>query len=181
MIKHKDDYENYLKADKIALKKRKKKPGFLGDETWKYQRLLRRIEYLQNNKNIIASILLLWTRFRKRSLGIKLGFEISPYTFGPGLAIMHRGPIIILDSVRIGSGCRIHACVNIGSTKGTGKGAQIGNDCYIGPGVQIVGPVTIADNVTIGAGAVVTKSFNEPNVIIAGNPAKIIKTKKTRA
>ena len=82
-----------------------------------------------------------------------------------------------MDSVRIGANCRIHSCVNIGSTKGTGKGAQIGDNCYIGPGVQIVGPVNIADDVTIGAGSVVTKSVNESNVVIAGVPAKIIKRK----
>lgn len=177
MIKSKEDYKQYLEADRKALGIYKKKPQIFGDEIWKYQRLLRRLEYLLNRNNMIARCFLLWTRVRKRSLGIKLGFEISAYTFGPGLAIMHQGPLIILDSVRIGSGCRIHACVNIGSTKGTGRGAQIGNNCYIGPGVQIVGPVTIADNVTIGAGAVVTKSFQEPNVVIAGNPARIIKTK----
>lgn len=178
MITNKTEYKKHIEADRKALRKRKQRPSIFGDEIWRYQLLLRRIEYLQNNKNIFSILFLLWTRFKKRSLGIKLGFEISPYTFGPGLAIMHKGPIIILDSVRIGSGCRIHACVNIGSTKGTGIGARIGNNCYIGPGVQVVGPVTIADNVTIGAGAVVTKSFHQPNVIIAGNPAKIIKMKE---
>ena len=33
----------------------------------------------------------------------------------------------------------------------------------------------IADNVIIGANTVVTKSFDKEGVIIAGNPAKIIK------
>lgn len=36
--------------------------------------------------------------------------------------------------------------------------------------------VTIADNVIVAAGSVVTKSVNESNVIVAGNPAKIIST-----
>ena len=34
--------------------------------------------------------------------------------------------------------------------------------------------ITIGDNVVIGAGAVVTKNV-ESNVVVAGNPAKIIK------
>lgn len=178
MIKSKADYEEYLEADRKALGVKRKYPFIIGDEIWRYQRLLRRIEYLQNKKDLISRCFLLWSRFRKRSLGIKLGFEISANTFGPGLAIVHRGPIVILDSVRIGSGCRIHSCVNIGSTKGTGKGAQIGKNCYIGPGVQIVGPITIADNVVIGAGSVVTKSVNEQNVVVAGNPARVIKIKE---
>jgi serine acetyltransferase len=36
--------------------------------------------------------------------------------------------------------------------------------------------VTIADNVIVAAGSVVTKSVNESNVIVAGNPAKVIST-----
>ena len=35
--------------------------------------------------------------------------------------------------------------------------------------------VNIANNSVIGASAVVTKGFEESNVIIAGNPAKVIK------
>ena len=35
--------------------------------------------------------------------------------------------------------------------------------------------VSLGDNVVVGSGAVVTKSFGN-NVVIAGNPAKIIKT-----
>lgn len=34
--------------------------------------------------------------------------------------------------------------------------------------------VKLGDNVTVGAGSIVTKSFPD-NVIIAGNPAKIIR------
>jgi serine O-acetyltransferase len=177
MINSIDEYTYFLEEDKKALGITKNRPSLFGDEIWKYQRLLRRTEYLLSKKNALSNILLLWTHFWKRKFAMKLGLEISPGTFGAGLAIMHRGPIIILDHVKIGSNCRIHSCVNIGSTKGTGMGARIGKNCYIGPGVQIVGPVFIADNITIGAGAVVTKSFPEPDVVIAGVPARIIKSK----
>lgn len=50
----------------------------------------------------------------------------------------------------------------------------IGNNVWIGGDVTILPGVTIGDNVVIGAGAVVTKSFPS-DVVIAGNPAKIIK------
>jgi serine O-acetyltransferase len=180
MILTKEDFNYYLDEDRKALGHCRRRPLLYGDEIWKFQRYLRLIEYLNNvPKGNIFKLLSLWAKFRKRQLAFKLGYEISPNTFGPGLAIVHRGPIIILDKVRIGANCRIHSCVNIGSTKGTGIGAKIGNNCYIGPGVQIVGPVQIADNITIGAGSVVTKSFDIPNVIIAGVPARVIKKKSS--
>lgn len=52
----------------------------------------------------------------------------------------------------------------------------IGNNVYIGMGAIVLPGVTIADGCIIGAGSVVTKSINTPNVVVAGNPAKVICT-----
>ena len=46
----------------------------------------------------------------------------------------------------------------------------------IGVGATIIGNITIADNIKIGAGAVVTKSFLTPGVTLVGIPAREIKT-----
>lgn len=51
---------------------------------------------------------------------------------------------------------------------------KIGNDCWIGGNSIICPGVTIGDNVTVGAGSVVTKDVPS-NVIVAGNPAKIVR------
>lgn len=53
---------------------------------------------------------------------------------------------------------------------------HIGNNCFIGINSLILPGVNISDNIIVGAGSVITKSFNEPNIIIAGNPAKKIST-----
>ena len=50
----------------------------------------------------------------------------------------------------------------------------IGDDCVIGIGAIILAGVKIGNNVVVGAGSVVTKDVPS-NVIIAGNPARIIK------
>ena len=54
------------------------------------------------------------------------------------------------------------------------KPVSIGNDVWIGGGAIICPGVSIGNGVVIGAGAVVTKSVPD-NVVIGGNPAKIIK------
>lgn len=55
-----------------------------------------------------------------------------------------------------------------------GKPVTIGDDCWIG-GRAVINPgVCLGDNVVVGSGAVVTRSFPS-NVVIAGNPAKIIR------
>ncbi|EKA02422.1 TPA: chorismate mutase [Enterococcus faecium] len=55
------------------------------------------------------------------------------------------------------------------------KTIKIGNNVWLGGGVIVTPGVTLGDNVVVGAGSVVTKSFPD-NVVIAGNPARIIKT-----
>ena len=53
---------------------------------------------------------------------------------------------------------------------------RIGNNCFIGQNALIMLGVELADNIIVGAGSVVTKSFLEKGVIIGGNPAKVIGT-----
>jgi len=61
----------------------------------------------------------------------------------------------------------------VGEKPGIGGKITIGKNCYISTGVTILGPVNIGDNVTIGAGAVITKDIPD-NVTVAGVPAHII-------
>jgi maltose O-acetyltransferase len=50
---------------------------------------------------------------------------------------------------------------------------KIGKNCWLGANSVILPGVELGDNVIVGAGAVVTKSFPD-NVILGGVPAKII-------
>jgi acetyltransferase-like isoleucine patch superfamily enzyme len=51
----------------------------------------------------------------------------------------------------------------------------IGENCIVGIGAIILAGVRISDNVVVGAGSVVTKDVPS-NVMIAGNPARVIST-----
>lgn len=95
---------------------------------------------------------------------------------------------VILDvaEVRIGSNCFLAPQVGIytathpisplerSSGLGLGKPITIGDNCWIGGHATINPGVKLGNNVIVASGAVVTKSFGD-NVIIAGNPAKIIR------
>ena len=50
----------------------------------------------------------------------------------------------------------------------------IGDNVTLGANVCIIGDISIGNNVIVGAGSVVVKSIPD-NVVIAGNPARIIK------
>ena len=106
--------------------------------------------------------------------GVKIGkkSKIQSHTF-------------ICELVTIGDNCFIsHGVMFINDTFVNGgpaggekelwKSTKVGNNVSIGTNATIL-PVTICDNVVIGAGAVVTKNIDESGVYI-GNPArKLIK------
>lgn len=94
-------------------------------------------------------------------------------TIGPGLRLLHPGAVVINPSAVIGSRFTIHSAVTIG---GTPDGAPvIGNDVNLAPGSRVLGTVVLGDRVRVAANAVVTKSFPEGGVVLAGVPAKVIR------
>lgn len=184
MIKSKIDYNFYLEADKLALGISEKWQDlllayFLND-IWQFQRILRKTEYYTNCKrSILWKPYILYLRFRTMYLGRKLGFEIPPNVFGPGLGIAHRGTLIVNPNVRVGENCRIHSCTYL-ATQATGKSNDcpiIGNNVFIGPCTVIVGKIEIADDVAIGANSYVSNSFSEKGITIAGAPAVKVSNK----
>lgn len=57
---------------------------------------------------------------------------------------------------------------------GIGKPVNLGDDLWVGGGAIICPGVTLGNNVIVAAGSVVTKSFGD-NVVVGGNPARVIR------
>lgn len=55
------------------------------------------------------------------------------------------------------------------------KPIEIGDNCWLGANVILLPGIKIGNNCVVGAGSVVTKNFEEDNLILAGNPARIIR------
>lgn len=181
MIDSKETLKRYLEQDKLALGRRgDSKPRLFGDEIWKFEILLRKVEYYINCKSgLFATIVRKYYKFRFHNLSVKLGFSISPNVFAEGLAIPHYGTIVVHANAKIGRNCRLQEGVNIGATSGSHEAAVIGDNCFFGSGAKIIGAVKIADDVAVGAGAVVTKDITEPGTTWAGIPAKKISDKNS--
>lgn len=85
-----------------------------------------------------------------------------------GIGVVLHPDCFIGERVLIGQG------VTIGGSFGSGA-PTIENDVWIGPGVRILGAVTVGCNSIIGANAVVIKDVVE-NSVIGGVPGKLIRS-----
>lgn len=103
---------------------------------------------------------------RLKRMQIKYGIFIEPNTFGYGLWILHSGGIIVYQKCCIGNYCVLHHNVTIGNDGKVDISPIIGDHCFIGASACIIGPVNLGNDVTIGAGAVVTKSFGDGCTLI---------------
>ncbi|MEO5772685.1 MAG: DapH/DapD/GlmU-related protein [Sphingomicrobium sp.] len=171
--------KSYIRADLRSRGDTRFLRVLIFDPVARFTMLMRLLEYLANTgkPRLIRLPLLFWYR----RLSVRLGFSVAPGIFGPGLAIVHYGLLVIDPTTRIGRNCRIHQGVNIGGAAQFVAPAEmhkysprIGDNVYIGPGAKLYGPVVIGDNCVIGANAVVTRSFPEAGLTLAGVPAKVI-------
>ena len=185
MIKTKQDYKKYLLQDALALREVKRKyPRLFTDYIWRYQRILRKCEYQKTYsglKKLLCMPLIIVNRIRFNKMSMLLGFSIPFGVFEEGLSIAHYGCITVNTEAKVGKNCRIHEGVNIGATNGSDKAPIIGNNVFIGTGAKIIGDITIADDVAIGANAVVVKSITEPGTTWAGIPAKKVSSNNSHS
>lgn len=92
----------------------------------------------------------------------------SRFSYGGISVIIHKRAVI-------GENCVIGSCVSLGGKSGIYEVPVVGNNVYISTGSKILGNVKVGDNVIIGANSVVLKDVPS-NSVVAGVPAKIIKT-----
>lgn len=116
-------------------------------------------------------------------LRVDYGFNISVgenFFSNFGTVMLDVCPIKIGDNCMFGPNVQLYTATHpLDPTERNsgleyGKPITIGDNAWFGGGVIICPGVTLGDNVVVAAGAVVTKSF-EDNVLLAGNPARIIK------
>ena len=172
MILTRKDLKYYLECDRIAMSQKTARPG--GNLPYRFLIVMRKYEYRANRKDVVSRAAAIWWHLRYKRLSEKCGFSIPINCAGPGLCLPHYGTIVISGQAKIGENCKIHPGVCIGASSGKPEAKQIGNNVYIGPGAKLVGGGTIADNVVIGANAVVTGSVEEPGITIGGIPAQKI-------
>lgn len=169
----------YLKTDRERNGKPSLRNWLSWNDNYRIQLLLTYLRHTEFHHNCSGPIHKLkyavwnWLLRRQR---VRTGIMLFPNSIGPGVQIMHPGFRRIDSFVKIGENATILPMVLFGRKHPDDVDSQIiiGDNCYISTGVTILGPVTIGDNVVIGAGAVVTSDIDSDSVAV-GVPAKIVK------
>jgi len=124
-----------------------------------------------------------------------VGFKVSEgaeLVIGDRVSVNYQTTISVAKSVRIGDDTMIAGNVQIydnishplsparrlrhdSFTLDESSPVVIGRNCWIGNAAIIMRGVTIGDNSVVAAGSIVTKSV-PPNVLVAGNPARVVKS-----
>ncbi len=138
------------------------------DITMKFLRCMRKLSYYKYKRNP------LWMYYHCKylRLGCRLGYTIGPDSCGYGLVFPHYGTLIIGAKTIIGNYAMIHV-----GTLFTSDSRTVGDNLYVATGAKITTGMHLGNNVTIAANSVVTKSFDDDNILLAGMPA-IIKGKR---
>lgn len=105
-------------------------------------------------------------------------FYISPsvQSIGGGIYVLNHPYGTIINCSKIGKNFTVCQLTTIGNGR-HGRNdliATIGDNVSLGANVNIIGKITIGNNVLVGAGSVVVKDVPN-NCVVVGNPARVVK------
>lgn len=159
-----------------------------------FKRLIRRLLGTPEDVDIKSHLLyFLWQRVLGINRGAKWTVHYTSRVVAPNNVKLGRASypgdmpgcyIQAINGIEIGDYCLFGPNVGLISANHDGTSPNshmpaspiiIGNNCWLGMGAIVLPGVVLGPRTTVGAGAVVTRSYPEGNCVIAGNPAQKIK------
>jgi acetyltransferase-like isoleucine patch superfamily enzyme len=165
--------------------------------------MINRIKTYINNKKKgipynIFIINLVFQKLFRIDYNCKFSKNFTSRVLCPEKIVIEKDSLSVLKSFALSGGCYIQGCEGIHIGEGTiwsfnvsiiSQGhdlddfskipetnpIKIGKNCWIGANSSILPGVVLGNNTIVGANTVVTKSFKDGAVVIAGTPAKIIR------
>ena len=134
----------------------------------------RLIEYCREKKVLWRRLLrLLLLPFKPVIEGFSGARIYVDSTIGGGILLHQSSGVVIAPGVVLGENCTFFsgACVVFKANDKGNASPRVGNNVRLMVGCKVIGDVTIGDNVSVGANAVVIKSIPE-NCVAVGIPAR---------
>jgi serine O-acetyltransferase len=122
-------------------------------------------------------------RFLSHAALINTGVDIHPSAkIGDNFFIDHGSGVVIGETAEVGNNVTLYQGVTLGgvSLERKKRHPTLKNNIIAGSGAKILGPITIGNNVRIGANSVVTIDIPD-NCVVVGVPGRIITQKHPEA
>lgn len=149
-----------------------------GISRWQYYSRL--YDYYNSKKrtNLFSDFLKLYFLRKCHIWAARYGLEMPTHNIGEGLLVYHGNNVVNGYSI-IGKNLHLHGnnCIGNLGPQSPDLVPTIGDNVMLGVGAKVLGPIVLADNIKVAAGAVVINSFEEPGITIAGIPAKKVNKK----
>ena len=104
------------------------------------------------------------------------GIDIHPGAkIGKNLFIDHGTGVVIGETAEIGDNVTLYQGVTLGGIhlEAEKRHPTLGSNIVVGAGAKLLGPITLGDNVKVGANSVVTMDIPS-NSIVVGVPGRIV-------